>query len=608
MYDFLVKIPLFAELPRADLERLCQLVTEQQIAAGDELFKEGSHGDKAYVIKDGQLEILKNTGGSEVLIAVRQSGEVIGEMSLLEAAPRFATVRARTPSTLLVIEYRHLDDLLNTSPSAAKAMLHTITARLRSTELVVRQSEKMAQLGTLTAGIAHELNNPAAAIGRGAHQLFDSFSQLQELFLKMNQLEFSASQMEKLQSLDKFARQQATVPDIMDSLDRSDREEQLEDWMASHGIADGWEFAPTLVSIGCDPDQLAGLKADFPNSQLPVILEWIIAAFTIYSLLEEIGQGTSQMSEIIKALKSYVYLDQASLQLVDIHAGLDNTLIMLRSKLKAGISVRREYAPGLPRIYALGSELNQVWTNIIDNAIDAMDQRGELILRTRQEDQWVIVEIQDNGPGIPAEIQSKIFNPFFTTKPVGKGTGMGMNISYNVIKKHAGDIRFSSQPGKTIFEVVLPVNFEIAQSSNLPQRHAAAYDDDQLLGILENTHSIAVVGISDRPDVPATTVPAYLQSVGYRIYPVNPNIDQVLGEKSYPDLFALPNPIDLVLIFRRSEFVYAIAEQAIEIGARVIWMQEGIINEDAAALAEQAGLTVIMNTCLRTTHRRLMPE
>lgn len=606
MYDFLKKIPLFAELSQPDLERLCELVTEMNLPAGAELFREGSPGDKAFVIKTGFLEILKNTGGNEVLIAVRQSGEVIGEMALLEAAPRFATVRARSDSILLVIEHQHLQHLLNTSPSAVQALLHTITARLRSTELVLRESEKMAQLGTLTAGIAHELNNPAAAIGRGAYQLMDAFSQLQEYYLHLSTLNLSPSQVEILQSLDRSARQRASEPDEITTLERSDREEQVEIWLTSLGISESWELAPALVSLGYQVDSISRLENEFQPSQLPVILHWLVATFTTYSLLEEIGHGSSQMSEIIRSLKAYVYLDQAPVQIIDIHEGIDNTLVMLRGKLKTGISVRRFYAPNIERIHAHGSELNQVWTNIIDNAVDAMGNQGELILRTRQEGQWVIVEIQDDGPGIPADIQSKIFNPFFTTKPIGKGTGMGMSISYNVIQKHGGDIRLSSQPGKTVFEVILPVNFEEPVHSSLPQPHLPGYDDDQLRAILENTRTIAVVGISNRPEVPAHTVPAYLQSVGYRIYPINPTLNEVLGEKSYPDLYALLDPVDLVLIFRRSEFAYAITEQAIAIGAKVIWMQEGIINDAAAALAHQAGLPVIMNTCMRTVHRRLI--
>jgi len=603
-YEFLRKIPLFIGLSEADLEHLCEMVTEVLLPSGTELFAEGSLGERAYVIKSGQLEILKDSDGRRVLLAVRQAGEVIGEMSLLESAPRFATVRARQDSVLLEINHKDLDHLLNTSPSAAKAMLHTITARLRSSETVLRQSEKMAQLGTMTAGIAHELNNPAAAMGRGAAQLQDWISRLQQVHLQLSQLHLTDAQKQAVLSLDLLAKERALQPLDLDALGRSDREERLESWLEARGIADAWELAPILVSLGYQEAQCNRLAETFQAEDFPVVVRWLEATYSIYGLLEEIVQGTARMSEVVKALKAYVYLDQAPVQPVDVHESLDNTLVMLRGRLKGGVTVRREYAPQLPRIMAYGSELNQVWTNIIDNAIDAMNNQGELVLRTSQEDHWIYVEIQDNGPGIPLEIQPRLFDPFFTTKPVGKGTGLGLNISYNIVKKHGGEIKVASQPGWTCFTICLPEDFENAESEK-PVSGITVPSDETLTHILKDTRTIAVVGISNKTDVPAYTVPKYLQDAGYRIYPVNPRLEKILGEPAYPDLLAIPDPIDVVLVFRRSEHVPGIVDQAIEIGAKVVWMQEGIINEPAAAVAEKAGLDVIMNTCMRVTHRRL---
>ncbi len=595
-------------LAEADLEHLCEMVNEVHLPAGTELFSEGSPGDRAYVIELGQLEILKDANGRRVLLAVRQPGEVIGEMSLLESAPRFATVRARTDCILLEIHHKDLDHLLNTSPSAAKAMLHTITSRLRSSETVLRQSEKMAQLGTMTAGIAHELNNPAAAMGRGAAQLQDWISRLQQVHMQLSELKLGETQKQVLASLDQLAKERAQQPIELDPLGRSDREEQLENWLEMHDILESWELAPILVNLGYQEAQCSQLAEKFLAKDFPVVVRWLEATYSIYGLLEEIVQGTAHMSEIVKALKSYVYLDQAPIQAVDIHESLDSTLVMLRSKLKNGVIVQRDYAPHLPRIMAYGSELNQVWTNIIDNAIDAMNNRGELVLRTKQEGKWVCVEIQDNGPGIPLEIQPRLFDPFFTTKPVGKGTGLGLNISYNIVKKHGGEIKVVSKPGWTCFTVRLPENFENTESEEKPVSGISVPSDETFTRILKDSHNIAVVGISDNPNVPAYTVPRYLQEVGYRIYPVNPRLAEILGEKAYPDLFTVPDPIDLVLIFRRSEHVPEIVNQAIAIGARVVWMQEGIINEGAAALAEKAGLDAVMNTCIRITHRRLFSK
>jgi signal transduction histidine kinase len=459
-YEFLRKVQLFSELPEDDLKQLCQVVEEVRLPAGSELFAEGSLGDMAFVIEEGQVEILKSSDGRNVQLAVRQPGEVIGEMALLESMPRNATGRALTDSVLLAISRQQLNGLLDASPSSARVMLHTVTQRLRSTELLLRQSEKMAQLGTLTAGIAHELNNPAAAARRGAEQLRRAFAAMQQAQVRLNSLSLSAPQQAALLELDRLAGQCAAQPAGLDSLQRSDQESALEDWLDENAIENAWELAPQLAGLDYSPAELENLAGVFPGQQLAVVLGWLGITFTAYGLLEEIGQGATRISEIVKALKSYAYLDQAPVQAVDVHEGLDNTLVMLRSKLKSGVSVRRQYAADLPLIQAYGSELNQVWTNLIDNAVDAMDGMGEITIRTRQGKDCVVVEVEDNGPGIPEIIQSKIFDPFFTTKAVGKGTGLGLNISYNIVKKHQGDIKVISHPGLTRFVVTLPLNFE----------------------------------------------------------------------------------------------------------------------------------------------------
>ncbi len=607
MYDFLKKVPLFASMPDHDLERLCEMVTEVHLNTGEQLFAEGSPGDKAYIIESGEIEILKSSGGRSVLLAVRKSGEVIGEMSLLEAAPRFASGRARIESKLLAISHSQLDELLDTSPSAARSLLFTITSRLRSTELMLRQSEKMAQLGTLTAGIAHELNNPAAAAQRGTSQLNSAIAKLQVAQIGLSKLSLPPESWDELSQLNTLIRDRASNHIDIDTLERSDREYEIEEWLAAHNIPDAWEHAPTLVDIGFTEKQLGNLANIYASDQLMEVISWLGASFDTFSLLEEINQGAERISDIVKSLKSYVYLDQAPIQSVDIHEGINNTLVMLRHKLKEGIDVKRKYAESLPNIQAYGSELNQVWTNIIDNAIDAMNGKGEIIIKTRKDGEWVIVELEDNGPGIPEDIQEKIFSPFFTTKAVGKGTGLGLNISYKIIEKHSGDVKVFSKPGKTRFQVSLPVDFQQVQSGDAPLSDSTT-SDEKLRHILESTKTIAVVGISDKLDQVNHTVPKYLQFQGYKIIPINPSLKEVLGEKAYPDLRSVKEPIDVVEIFRRNEAVPEIVDQAIEIGAKVVWMQEGVINEFAADSAREAGLDVIMDICMRATHKRLLAE
>jgi signal transduction histidine kinase len=251
----------------------------------------------------------------------------------------------------------------------------------------------------------------------------------------------------------------------MNALTRSDKESEMEDWLEEQGLETAWQIAPTLVSLGYDRSEIQALAENFTPRQFPVVIDWLSCTHTIYSLLSEISLGTGRIVEIVKALKTYTFMDQAPIQSVDVHEGLDNTLIILKNKLKAGITVRREYAKDLPAIQAYGSELNQVWTNIIDNAIDAMAGQGALVLRTREENPWIVVEIEDNGPGIPEENQTNVFDPFYTTKSPGEGSGLGLNISRNlIVQKHQGQISVSSEPGKTCFTVRLPIHFNPAES------------------------------------------------------------------------------------------------------------------------------------------------
>lgn len=463
--EFIRRLPLFSGLTEEDLGRLVDMAEPISLSPGEILMEEGSAGDALYVALDGEYEVTKRSDQRDVLLAVRSAGEVLGELALLSQKPRTASVRATRESHLLKISQDAFMKLITSSPNAALAMLHTVVERLNNTEIMLRQSEKMAALGTLSAGLAHELNNPAAAAKRSAAQLREEIIHWMRLAATRDAANLDARQKEIINQLrDEIVTRTASSIKL-DPLARSDRESEIQDWMDEKQIPDGWQYAPTLVSYGWDKHMLAELCNNFSNAQCAAVVPWLSVGCSVYALLHEISQSAERLSEIVKAMKSYSYMDQAPIQNVDVHEGLENTLVILRHKLKEGIQVKRDFTPDLPQIEAYGSELNQVWTNIIDNAIDAMDGKGEVKLKTYVQNECVVVEITDSGPGIPLEIQSRIFEPFFTTKAPGVGTGLGLHISHNIVAhRHRGEIKVISKPGETTFQVKLPIRLKTKES------------------------------------------------------------------------------------------------------------------------------------------------
>jgi len=456
--DELRQVPLFADISGEDLEQLYEMAETISIPAGELVLREGDPGDSLYVVLDGELEVTKRQGDQEIQLALYEPGQFFGEMALLEQAPRSASVRALRESSLLVIGQAAFQTLLTCSSSAPVKILYTVTSRLRSTESMLIQTQKMAALGTLAAGLAHELNNPAAAILRSAAQLREALAERERLATRLALLVLDPPQKESLRNLQERITGRTTTAPPYDPLTLSEREDELQEWLEDHDVEEAWELAPVLAASGWDMDGLERLGEQFTSTQLPLVVRWLGAGASVYGLLDEVGQSAEAMSEIVGAVKTYSYLDQAPVQDVDVMEGLENTLMLLRSKIGAKVTITRDYAKGVPRIEAYGSELNQVWTNVIDNAIDAVGDQGEITLRTYSSGNVVTVDIIDDGPGIPREIQPRIFEPFFTTKAPGVGTGLGLHIAYNVVvNKHRGQIEVSSKPGETRLRVMLPI-------------------------------------------------------------------------------------------------------------------------------------------------------
>jgi signal transduction histidine kinase len=441
--DALRSTPLFAELPEADLQRLAEMAEPLNLAPGELLLREGDPGDAMYCVVSGELDVTKLSGGNEIQLARVGPGTIQGEMSAIEGRPRSDSVRAITQVEVLRIPRQALLAVFAITPEAAFSVLQVVLNRLRSTESLLREREKLAGLGTLAAGLAHELNNPAAAIRR-------SVSSLEEAIVARDELHPPAAIAELAP---------AEPAPMLGPLDRSDRIEELESVVGDSALA------ASLVDAGWTPAQLESAFAGLSPDDAANAAAWLAQTNTVRALLGEVKTAADRISEIVGAVKSYAYLDQAPVQRIDVRSGLDNTLLILQHKLRAGVDVMRDYAKDLPEIDAYGSELNQVWTNVIDNAVDAMGGRGALEVRAEPTAAGgVKVTICDNGPGIAPDAQARIFEPFFTTKAPGVGTGLGLHISHTVVTRHGGEIAIESRPGRTCFIVTLPAHLPIQPS------------------------------------------------------------------------------------------------------------------------------------------------
>jgi signal transduction histidine kinase len=448
--EVLRSLPYFADLPEDLLSDVCSGSEQLSVEPDTVIIQEGTHSEEMYVVVEGQLIVTKRTADRDVELARLGPGEVVGEIALLDQAPRTATVKTAESSSLIRIPVEAFEELLRDS-RVVRRMFRTVTSRLRDIETTLRHEERMAALGRMAAQLMHELNNPAAAVARSANELTRIQGDLGE---EANLL------------LGTLAEEQIvpTPPQHLSALDRGDLEDSVAFWLEDQGLTDAWELAPGLVESGWTPELLDKATSSMSDEMRPHFARWTALRETARQVGTEISIAAGRISELVRIVKEYSYLDQAPVQEIDVREGISDTLVLLKHKLR-DVNVTTAFAEDLKKIEAPGRDLNQVWTNLIDNAADAMEEGGDLRVTARNEGDEIVVDVSDNGTGMPAEVAERIFDPFYTTKEPGKGTGLGLHTVHTIVGRIGGDITVDSSSSGTTFTVRLPVVQEPVSSS-----------------------------------------------------------------------------------------------------------------------------------------------
>src|SRR5580704_7904336 len=450
----LLRVPAFAGLPDDQIEWFISHAEELRVKAGDAYFSQGAPADAMFVVLAGQLQARGDFGGEAVLFLI-EPGAVTGVLPFSRMRQFTVDTRALTDVRVLRFPAALFPELIQKMPELTQRLVGLMSDRIRETTRMEQQRDRLASLGKLSAGLAHELNNPASAAKRATSQLRTILKKIKEASHELGRRDLTAAQKAEIEKLEASFIQQNQPPP--DALTTSDLEEQIDSLLRSHGQNDLWQLAADLARKNIKPEALESLFAALDAGTARAALVRIAASVEVANLLNEIESSTSRISDLVLAIKEYTYMDQAPVQNVDIVKSLETTLTILNYKLKRGVVAERDYGKVPLLVNSFGSELNQVWTNIIDNAIDAMSGKGQLRVRTYREDSCVVVEIGDNGPGISSQVKPHIFEPFFTTKGVGEGTGLGLDTVQRIVKKHRGNIQVDSRPGNTRFQVFLPL-------------------------------------------------------------------------------------------------------------------------------------------------------
>ncbi|WP_307815291.1 ATP-binding protein [Streptomyces sp. I4(2020)] len=456
---------LFEKLTPGQLGRLCEAGRVERYEPGT-VYAEGDPATCFYVMVEGTVVLSRRVGGDDVEVTrTSERGVYAGAMQayLGDRVPQVYnnSLRVTEPTRFFVLPADTFADIMQDWFPMAVHLLEGLFFGVKSTQRAVGQRERLLALGSLSAGLTHELNNPAAAAVRATASLRERVGKMRRKLRVISEGAYDRETLAGLIEIQERTAERVAKAPVLSPLEASDREDLLSDWLDDHGVTEGWRIAPTFVQAGLDEDWLEQVAAAVDEETLASAVGWLNYTVETELLMDEIQDSAARISHLVDAAKQYSQLDRAPFQVADVHELLDSTLLMLSGKLGKGIRVVKEYDRTLPRVPAYPAELNQVWTNLVDNAVAAMretDGEGTLTVRTAREDDRLLVEFGDTGPGIPAEIRDRVFDPFFTTKPVGEGTGLGLDISWRiVVNKHHGSLRFESEPGDTRFQVLLPL-------------------------------------------------------------------------------------------------------------------------------------------------------
>jgi signal transduction histidine kinase len=459
---------LFESLDDEKLAWLSETGQVQHYAADETVYGAQEPATCFFMLIDGTMIMSRRVADHDVEVSrTSQRGAYSGAtrawltptMSEAQAQRYAGSVRTQTECSFWLIPADDFGAALQRWFPMAMHLLEGMFMGLRSSDAVIGQRERLSALGRLTAGLTHELNNPAAAAVRATSTLRERVAAMRGKLRHLASGKVDPDTLVKLSLLQEDAIERAAKAKRLSPMQTSDREDELSDWFDDHSVSAGWQFAPVLVQAGLDIEWLDEMQAQIPAGHLESGLKWIAYGLESEQLMSEIEDATDRISALISAAKQYSQLDRAEHQQIDIHAGLDSTLVMLGGKMVEGIQVVKEFDRSLPQIPAFPAELNQVWTNLIDNALGAMKgSSGTLTLKTSRDGDFALIEVCDTGPGVPQELARQIFEPFFTTKPIGEGTGLGLDISWRiVVNRHGGDLRVESVPGNTCFQVRLPL-------------------------------------------------------------------------------------------------------------------------------------------------------